>query len=74
MSQLLTPLTLAQAQANQSDPSLIDQGAENLIYIGLVIMIMIIILAVGVMSRRVGQAILFAALFSIPLIVILYVL
>ncbi len=49
MSQLLTPLTLAQAQANQSDPSLIDQGAENLIYIGLVIMIMIIILAVGVM-------------------------
>ncbi|TVP69365.1 MAG: hypothetical protein EA342_03485 [Leptolyngbya sp. LCM1.Bin17] len=74
MSQLLTLLTIAQAQNDQSDPSLIDQGGEDLIYIGLVIMIMIIILAVGAMNRRMEQALLFAALFSIPLIVVLYML
>ncbi len=74
MSQLPILLTLAQSSADQTDPSLIDQGGEDLIYLGLIILFALIILAVGVINNRVKQALLFAVLVSIPLIVILYVL
>jgi VanZ family protein len=74
MNHLLTRLTIAQLQEDNSGSTLIDQGGEDLIYFGLVIMIFIIILAVGVMNRRMGQALVFATLVSIALIITLYIL
>lgn len=67
-------ITVTQVQPDDSSQSLIDQGGEDVIYVGISILAVLLILIVGIFSRRLEKAIVFAALASIALMVTLMVL
>jgi hypothetical protein len=66
--------TIAQAQASDSAQPLINQGGEDLIYIGVGIMAVILILAIGAFNRNLEKALLFAILVSVGVMLAVVVL
>lgn len=66
--------TIAQAQTADSAQPLINQGDENLIYIGVAILAVILILAVGAISRNFEKALVFAFLAAVGMIIAIFVL
>jgi hypothetical protein len=67
-----TIFRIAQAQAEESSPPLVGQGGEDIIYIGIALMVVVIILAVGVINRRIEKAIIFAALVSAAMMAVIF--
>jgi vacuolar-type H+-ATPase subunit I/STV1 len=66
--------TIAQSESADAAQPLIDQGSEDLIYVGLAVMAIVLILAVGAISQNIEKAILFAALVTVGLMLAIFVL
>jgi hypothetical protein len=66
--------TIAQAQSTDAGQPLINQGSEDLIYLGVGLMAIVLILGIGAFSRNLEKAILFAVLVSIGLMLAIFVL
>lgn len=56
----------------QTDP-LISQGGENLVYVGVVLVAIGLVVAVGILSPRIEHAVIFAILLSITLIAFFFI-
>lgn len=64
-------LVLAQAADHLTEDPLIDQGAENAVYIGILLLGIVLTVAVGIFSNRAKVAILLALFLSAMLIAII---
>ncbi|MFB2891779.1 hypothetical protein ACE1CI_02430 [Aerosakkonemataceae cyanobacterium BLCC-F50] len=73
MNQLEIHLLIAQAQTSQPADPLINSTGQDLIYIGVAGIAIMLVLIVGVLSRRVAKAILIALMLSVLLIILLTV-
>lgn len=64
--------TFVIAQIQQAQPAnpLINQGGEDTIYIGVGLLAILVVLIVGIFSRRIGYAIGLSALLSLILILV----
>lgn len=63
---------LNRSQSQSQSDSLIAYGAEHLIDLGVVLLVFTIVIIIGILSKRVEHAILFALALSAFLIVILW--
>ncbi|MBE9224859.1 hypothetical protein IQ264_05180 [Phormidium sp. LEGE 05292] len=73
MNQLEIPLLIAQAQTSQPVDPLINRSDQHLIYLGVGGIIIMLVLIVGLLSRRVATAIMVALVLSAVLIILLTV-
>jgi hypothetical protein len=75
MGQLNRVWQMAQAQTTDDTvPTMIDQQGEDLIYLGVALMLFVLIVAFGVINRRVETALIFATLLSLTLILVVAIL
>ena len=66
--------TIAQAGSADGAQPLIDQGGEDIIYLGVGLMAIVLILGIGAFSQNLEKAILFAVLVTIGLLLAIFVL
>jgi hypothetical protein len=55
-------------------PTLIDTSGQDVIYIGVFLLLIVVVLIIGIMSRKVGVAVIFALLLSLVLLAIVIIL
>jgi hypothetical protein len=71
MGQLNWAWLMAQAQTTDATvPTMIDQQGEDLIYLGVALILFVLIVAFGVINRRIETALIFATLLSLTLILV----
>ncbi|MFB2880017.1 hypothetical protein [Floridanema aerugineum] len=73
MNPLEIPLLIAQTQTSPPADPLINNTGQDLIYIGVGGIAIMLVLIVGLLSRRVVKAILLALVLSVVLIILLTV-